>query len=98
MFAVEFVKVAIVGGVMLGTVPPVPVAALGDQKFFIRQLALFLRRARRSLLVKIAGMVEVVPRLVILGRSNPNVKVGVDPRPANERRQMTGSLMARYRF
>src|SRR6202166_1633428 len=98
MLAVKLVKVAVVCGVMLGAVPPVPVAALGDQKFFICELALFFRRAGRRLLIEIASVIEIVPSLVILGRPDPNVKVGIDPRARNQRLEMTGSFVTCDRF
>ncbi len=40
MLAVELVEIAVVGRMMLGAVPPIPVAALRDQNFLPRQLAL----------------------------------------------------------
>jgi hypothetical protein len=40
MLAIKFVEVAIVGRVVLRPVPPVPIAALGNQNFVKCQLAL----------------------------------------------------------
>ena len=48
MLAVELVEVAVVGGVMFGTVPPVPVAALGDQQLFVSQVAVLVGGAWES--------------------------------------------------
>ena len=43
--AIELVELDAVGGIVLRTVPPAPVAALGDQQFLERQLPLLLRDA-----------------------------------------------------
>jgi hypothetical protein len=42
MLAIELVEVAVVAGVVLGAVPPIPIAALGNQQFFERHFALLL--------------------------------------------------------
>src|SRR5512142_460435 len=67
--AVERVEVPIAGGVVLGTVPPVPVAALGDEQFFIRQLALRFGDLGRVLFVKVTGFGEIVPGAIIFFRA-----------------------------
>jgi len=85
MLAVKFVEVAIIRRVMLRTVPPVPVAALGNQDLLEGEISLRLGSAGCSFGVKLAGAMEVVPRLVIFRSADPNVKVGVDPRSGNER-------------
>ena len=47
MLAVELVEFAVVGRMVLRAVPPVPVAAFGDQDFFKGQFALLLGGSRR---------------------------------------------------
>src|SRR5579884_4007868 len=42
MLAVKLVKIGVVGGVVLGTIPPVPVAALGNEQLFVGQGALLV--------------------------------------------------------
>src|SRR5580658_1632701 len=71
MFAVKLVEIAVVGGVVLRSVPPVPIAALGDQDFFKGQLPLRFGGASRVLRIKFAGVVEVVPGTVVLGSADP---------------------------
>ena len=84
MPAIEFVEVAIVGRVMLRPVPPVPVAALGDEQLFPRQFALRRRNFLRMAVVIIAGFGEQVPGAIIFGRANPDVEVGIDPRTRDQ--------------
>src|SRR6478752_9507272 len=72
MLAIEFVEFAVVGRMMLRAVPPVPIAAFGNEQFFERKLTLFLRTVRRGLLVEIARVVEVVPCLVVFGSADPD--------------------------
>src|SRR5208283_6199441 len=75
MLAIEFVKVAVVGRVMLGAVPPVPVAALGNHDFFEGQLALRLAGASGVLRIKFARVVQIVPGSIVFGSANPDVEV-----------------------
>src|ERR1700756_1805854 len=83
MLAIQLVEFAIVGGVVFRAVPPVPVTALGDENFFPSQLLLLRGTAGRIFGVEVAGMVEVVPGTVVLGGSDPDVVVSVDPRAGN---------------
>src|SRR5260370_41504843 len=85
MLAIEFVKVAVVGRVVLWSVPPVPVATFGDEQFLERQLALFVRTTQRSLGVEIAGVVKIIPGAIVLRRTDPYIEICVDPRPWNQR-------------
>ena len=96
MFSVKLVEVAVIRGVMFRPVPPVPVTALGDQNFFVCQLALFLGCAGRCLLIKIARVVEIIPSFVIFRRSDPNIKVGVNPRSRNQRFEMGWVFVTRH--
>lgn len=45
MAAVKFIEIMIVGGVVLGPIPPVPVTAFRDEQLFPRELALRLGNA-----------------------------------------------------
>src|ERR1700683_1810635 len=87
MFAVNLVKVAIVGGGVLRTVPPVPVTALGNQNFFKSELSLGFARVRRMLRIEFARMMKVVPSAVVFGSANPDIEVQIDPRAGNQRGQ-----------
>ncbi len=98
MLAVELIEIAIVGRVMFRPVPPVPIAALGNQDLLKRQLALLLARTRCILLVKLARVVQVIPGAVVLRRTNPYIEVGVDPRSRHQRRQSTEILVPRNRL
>ncbi len=79
MLAIKFVEIAVVGRVMLGTIPPVPVAAFGDQNFVEGQFALSLGGAGSILRVELAGLVQVVPGTIIFGCADPDVEVRIDP-------------------
>ena len=72
---------------VLWPVPPVPVAALGNQQFFVRQFALRLGSLCRILFVKRARMKKVIPGTIILGRANPDVEIRRDPRAGKDRSQ-----------
>src|SRR5262249_29935386 len=78
MLAVKLVEVAIVGRMMLGTIPPVPITAFPNQKLFECKLALFLRGLGRMLAVKVARVVEVIPGAIVFRRANPDIEVGID--------------------
>src|SRR3954452_5892137 len=90
MTAIELIKVAVVGGVMFRTVPPIPIAAFGDQEFFVSEPLLVLTRRTVLARVEVASLGEVVPGEVILRGSDPNIEIGVDPRPRHQRWQSDG--------
>ena len=98
MFAVEFIEVAIVGGVMLWSVPPIPIAAFGNQNLFKGQFALRLGRAGGRLVIKVAGMVEVIPGAVVLGSADPNVEIGMNSGAGNERGKLAEIFMSLNRL
>src|SRR5436305_13658125 len=98
MFAIEFIEIAIIGGVVLGAVPPIPVAALGYENLFKSQFSLIFTHTRCCLGICLAGLSEVVPRLVVFRCADPYVEVGVDPRARYERLQVSKILMASDRF
>src|SRR6266700_16158 len=79
MFSVQLIKLTIIGRVMLRTVPPVPVTALGDEQFFVGQFFLLRRGFLRILAEEIARRRQMVPGQVVLWSANPDVKVRVDP-------------------
>src|SRR5215470_3309164 len=94
MLAIELIELAIVGRVMLRAVPPVPVAAFGNEQLFERQLPLLLRTIRCCLFVEVARVVEVVPRLVVFGSTDPDVEVGMNPRAGSNGIQYIHVTMA----
>ena len=79
MLSIELVKIAIVGRVVFGAIPPVPVAALGDQNLVKSQLALCFGGTRGVLRVELTSMMQVVPGAIVFRRPYPDVEVGVDP-------------------
>ena len=85
MLAVEFVEFAVVGGMVLRAIPPVPVTAFGDQDFFEGQLPLRLAGRGSSLGIEIAGVVEIVPGAIVFRSADPDVEVGVNPGARNQR-------------
>src|SRR5258708_31500538 len=98
MLAVKLVEVAVVRRMVLWAVPPVPVAALCNQDFLKRQLTLRFARAGRILVVKLAGMMKVIPGPVVLRSTDPHVEVGVNPRSRNKRWKAPEIPMVRDRF
>ena len=98
MLAIEFVELAIVGRLVLRAVPPVPVAAFGDQDLFKRQSSLRFADAIFVLFVKVTGVEEVVPGAIVFRRADPHVEVGVDPGAGHERRERRNVLLALDRF
>jgi hypothetical protein len=83
MLAIKFVELAVIPGMVLRSIPPVPIAALGDEQFFERKLALRLRRAGCSFGVEVPGVVEIIPGSVVLGSADPHIKIGIDPGAGN---------------
>src|SRR5437764_1279590 len=94
MLAIQLVEVCVILGVMLGAVPPVPVAALGDQQLLVCELAL-RRRCRISMFgKKIARGGKIIPCAIVLRRPDPDIKVGVDPRTRRQLLQWSEVLIA----
>ncbi len=79
VFTVQLIEVAVVGGMVLRSIPPIPVAALRDKQFFVGQPALLLRRLRGAVLIDFARCMQVVPRQIVFRRSDPYVEIGIDP-------------------
>src|SRR6266576_6248127 len=98
MLAVKFVDVAIVGGMVLGAVPPIPVAAFGNQEFFVGELALGLHALRSSMMVGFASLEEIVPGAVVFRSADPDIEVGRDPGARGDRIQTVEVVMPRDRF
>src|SRR5215470_2538800 len=98
MLAIELVEVAIIGRVMFGTIPPVPVAAFRNEQFLISQLALRFRALESILFVGSSSLKEVVPRTVVLRGADPDVEVGGDPGTGGDRVQAVDVVMASNRF
>src|SRR5271170_3165332 len=73
---------------MLGTIPPIPIAAFGDKQFFERKFALRFTGPGCVRSIERAGVVEIIPRAVILGSADPYVEVRVDPGTRDQRGQL----------
>ena len=79
MFAIDLVELhGVVGGVFRA-IPPVPVAALGDENFLHGLIALGFRHLVRVGRVGFPGGEEEAPGLVVFLGTEPDVEVGVDP-------------------
>src|SRR5438270_12793960 len=79
VLAVQLVELAGVGGMVLGPVPPVPVAALRDQQLLPSELADIFVGVLLVVCEEIPRLGKIIPSAIVLGRANPNVEVGVDP-------------------
>ena len=66
---------------VLGPVPPAPVAALGDHQLLERQLARLGRNAGAGggLIIGLARARQVLPGAVVLFGSDPDVEIRADP-------------------
>src|SRR5689334_9152450 len=98
MFAVEFIKLPVVGGVMFRPVPPVPITALSNQEFFKSQFSLRLSDIWSDLRKKLASMIKIIPRSIILGSADQDIEVSVDPGTGHQRRQFFRLPATFYRF
>src|SRR5258708_34179219 len=78
MIPIQGVELGTVGGIVLGTVPPVPVAALGDEQFFVSQAPLLLGDTR-GLVVRLARAQQILPSLVVLFGADPDIEIGAYP-------------------
>src|SRR6185437_10299130 len=88
MLAIEFVEVTIIRRMMLRAVPPVPIAALCNHQLFKGKFPLLIRDCRRAMLIKVARIGKIIPRAIVFGSADPNVKVCVDPRTGNQRLEL----------
>src|SRR5262249_27210246 len=98
MLAVEFVEVAVVGRMMLRPVPPVPVAALGNQKLVKGQIALGFSRPCGVLRIILTRVTQIIPGAIVLRRSNPDVEVRIDPGTRCQRAESAEILVVGDRF
>src|SRR5438270_14092451 len=94
----ELIKVAVVGRMMFGTIPPIPVTAFGNQKLFISKPLVLLTGRPVLTNVEVASLGKVIPGEVIFRGSDPNVEVGVDPRARHQRCQRSGIRGSRDRL
>src|SRR5207244_8801545 len=78
------------GRILLGAVPPVPVATLGDEQFLISQLALLLMNIGR-LIVGLARAQQILPGFVVLLGADPDVEIGADPGSGKDAIERLGS-------
>ena len=79
---------------MLRAIPPVPVAAFGDQDFFKGDLPLLFPRLGSGLGIEVARVVKIVPGAVVFRRTNPDVEVSVNPGARNQRLEPRKLLVA----
>src|ERR1700730_3965317 len=98
MLAVKLVEIAIVGRMVLRPVPPVPIAAFGDEDLLEGQFALRLADVGGILRVELPSVGHIIPSSIVLGRADPDVEVCIDPRPGYKRRQLAEITMTRYRL
>src|SRR5215469_18548282 len=98
MPTIQLIEVTIIGGMVLRAIPPVPVAAFGDEQLFPRQLALRFRNAVGVAIIVLARLRKQVPGLIVFGRANPYIEVRVDPRSGNETRQGAKVFVTRDRL
>src|SRR5579883_364207 len=96
VFAVEFVEISVVGGMVLGAVPPIPITALGDEKLFISELPLCFRGMGCIFGIKFPGAIEIVPGEIVLGGADPNIEVRVNPGARNQCLERIEVLLTRY--
>src|SRR5216683_8095082 len=70
---------------VLRPVPPIPVASFRNQDFFEGELPLGLAGSGGRLRVEVSRMVKIVPGAVVFRGANPDVEIGMDPRPWDQR-------------
>ena len=63
---------------MFRSIPPTPIAALGDEEFLESQLALRFRRAGVPV-IRLARGQQEIPCAVVFVVANPDIEIGVDP-------------------
>src|SRR6202022_4314279 len=79
---------------VLGPVPPVPVAALRDQDFLKRQPPPFFSGPVGGLGIEIPGVAEIVPGAVVFGSADPYIEICLNPRSRNQRREPSKLLVS----
>ena len=89
MIAVKLIEFRTIVRAVLRPIPPVPIAAFGDQQFFVSQLARVLRNIRRFVISAPRGQ-QQFPSLVVFFRADPDVEIRVDPRARENAMQRLG--------
>src|SRR5580692_5627183 len=79
MVAIKLIELRPVVGSMLGPVPPVPVAPLGDQHFLKSQFASVIADSVLLAIVELTSLQEPLPGLVVFLSADPHVEIRVDP-------------------
>src|SRR5579875_460495 len=81
VLAKEVVKFLVISGGVFRSVPPAPVAAFGNPEFLARQRnAVRVQVGSAGLLCEeVARVAQQIPGFVIFVRSDPDVKVGINP-------------------
>src|SRR5262249_30306166 len=92
MLAIQLIKLPVVGGMVLGPVPPVPIAALRNEQFFKGKLLLLSRHIFRIGTKEIARGRKMVPGKVVFRCTDPHIEVGIDPRAGNKGRKFFWQL------
>src|SRR3954447_12076054 len=80
MAAVQFIEIAIIGGMVFRAVPPVPIASFCYQEFLIGELLIAIGDIVGLTRVEVASFSEIIPRQIVFGSADPDVEVRVDPR------------------
>ena len=78
MLAVKRIEFSIVCRSVLGAVPPIPIAAFGDQQFFVGDLPRSFRNVVRPVIRPARGQ-QKLPRQVVFRMSDPDSEVRIDP-------------------
>src|SRR5215472_2373851 len=85
MLAIELIKLPVVCRVVLGPVPPVPVASFRDEQLFKGELPLPGGDIFRIGTKEIPCRRQMVPGKIVFLRADPHIEVGVDPGAGNNR-------------
>src|SRR5579863_2895922 len=78
MIAIKLIEFGPVVRAVLGAVPPVPIAALGDQQFVVGEAPRGLRNVLRPVISPPRGE-QKLPRQVVFLGSDPYIEIRVDP-------------------
>ena len=79
MLAKECVEGVFFNSMMIVSVPPEPVAALGDQKLFENLSALCFVKCCFDFFIRLARLINQLPRPVLLRMPDPDVEISPDP-------------------
>src|SRR5262245_38730780 len=97
----QLVELEIVVGRVVVAIPPEPIASFRDQHLFTGAGKGRFRKTWRRALERATGSHQLPPGAVVVGMSDPDVEVAVDPRPRKDGRQRFGGprtrLAHRYR-